>query len=1471
MATVRGTFDLNSRPASTALRRLREEGSRTDLTMRRLGDRMDRIGTVRQVERLRAYERGLARLDRQAATTLGTLTLLDARMEALGQRTVRPSVDISGVESALARVELLHSRLNSLGREVATPRVSVGGGFSGTPAIGGGGGAFGGPGGFGGANGRFRLPFVGSIGAGGAAAMFGLGLPAARGLIGGAGALGATLGMGAAGAGAVGIAGGGVLTSAIGSIASVAVPAASGISAASDALESFRETVQETGRNSAESRAAMRALNAELAQAPQGTRQFLRARDRLSRTWKRETAPAQGRFTQLGTLGANTLTNMAPQLGAEANQFFGAALPAGRDLSRFMQNRNTSQFIDIAGDMASGNLDEFERTVENVAGTMMNLTVAARPFFHEAMVWMEQWTQTWQGGTHNVRETRKDIGEMVDHFRSFARLTGASWDLLKALLGPARGPGQSMVDDLTQQFREWEAWADRNPRKLRQFFREGVEDTKAIANALGDVVGWLERMGELLRPTLQILEQMASILNTLGPGAIPAFMATRGALRGVPMGMPGRGGVPGTAGPAAGPGGVIPLAAGTAGAAAGAGAAAARAGAYGGTVRGAYTHMTRMGASRLTAARAALMGYGGVTGAGMAAAGMGAGAAGARAGGALMAGARAYAPFAIGFGALDAATFDGGVANRAGAFLNTLTLGLSPRPETSAEITQNVLAETQGMIGKTAATGMSARAQRNALARLVAARSDSNRVLGVAGMVGGLRGPEGRASLIEGADPMAVPSLLAFRREALARRSALVNARGTAPVQDFAQAYSIRARSGSAEAALGETASGMTRELGRLKGESRDVFADASLQWLKDLRKANPKLKAETRAMARAIEDTLQGMGEKVKMIHGRIYDVSASQWEGIRQKMTSEAEKARQETMREFTTLQRQAVGVLQSMGFSGADARKIVSGLEEGGSAKRSAQIDMRSGPTGAGQALSTSAENQWAGSGDPPKNAHGGRIRGGHMMGNQDHVQLPDGSLGAGGELVVNRHTERRVDRFLSMMGTSLGQEVSGEQRPHSGPMYALSPTDLRGLRAAMAQGVPAARGKRQIDSRGRRGAGAGMVGASVGSSKGITNIVELGHALEAQGYAVGEHPAFGGVQGGHSANSYHYRGMALDVNADSMAGGEKANLDRLYAQLKGDPGIVELLWQVADHYDHLHLAMSSGGAVSLAGRAGAVSGEMTAQQMRPLRASRTKTSGVAGALEGAGKAAIAKAMTERINKKIGGMAVGTALGGSYSGGIMTAEQVARLAESVGLPGITFAQIAKGESGFNPAAIGHDPGGTRGLGLWQITTGYNTDIIKALGGEEAMLNPQTNARAAKMIYERQGIGAWYGTRYMTDPNAHYQGGNLNFARGGRMARWAGWHGRGGSGVVDGPTLLGAGEAGPEEVHISPLSRRKNRAGARPGGSGPVSVTVNFGDVHVKNQSDVNALADKVGKVVAERVRGALVGSGTTSEDVL
>lgn len=104
------------------------------------------------------------------------------------------------------------------------------------------------------------------------------------------------------------------------------------------------------------------------------------------------------------------------------------------------------------------------------------------------------------------------------------------------------------------------------------------------------------------------------------------------------------------------------------------------------------------------------------------------------------------------------------------------------------------------------------------------------------------------------------------------------------------------------------------------------------------------------------------------------------------------------------------------------------------------------------------------------------------------------------------------------------------------------------------------------------------GGGDGGKAIGGS---SNIVQLGRSLQGMGYAVGEHPAFGGVAPVHSPNSLHYSNRAIDVNADSMAGGEMKNLDRLYGMLKGKAGISELLWRVPNHFNHLHVAMRRGG--------------------------------------------------------------------------------------------------------------------------------------------------------------------------------------------------------------------------------------------------------------------------------------------------
>lgn len=98
---------------------------------------------------------------------------------------------------------------------------------------------------------------------------------------------------------------------------------------------------------------------------------------------------------------------------------------------------------------------------------------------------------------------------------------------------------------------------------------------------------------------------------------------------------------------------------------------------------------------------------------------------------------------------------------------------------------------------------------------------------------------------------------------------------------------------------------------------------------------------------------------------------------------------------------------------------------------------------------------------------------------------------------------------------------------------------------------------------------------------GGGNGPGSIVSLGKMLQQMGYSVSENPAFGGVQGKHAPGSYHYKGRALDINADGAPGGEAAALDRLYGMLKVLPGVAELLWRVPDHFDHLHVAMRRGG--------------------------------------------------------------------------------------------------------------------------------------------------------------------------------------------------------------------------------------------------------------------------------------------------
>lgn len=223
-------------------------------------------------------------------------------------------------------------------------------------------------------------------------------------------------------------------------------------------------------------------------------------------------------------------------------------------------------------------------------------------------------------------------------------------------------------------------------------------------------------------------------------------------------------------------------------------------------------------------------------------------------------------------------------------------------------------------------------------------------------------------------------------------------------------------------------------------------------------------------------------------------------------------------------------------------------------------------------------------------------GGQQRGGTIVpgsGSGDKVPLHIGgrlaALVESGELVSVAN--RKATAALMAVNSEVPRFAKGGIAPitlgGSGGIHDMGQAAINRVRRAGNQFIGKHRPKR-----------AGVTGVGGG------NIVALGRSLQKAGYEVGEHPAFGGVNPVHVAGSYHYSGRAIDVNDDSppfaSGSGEPGSLDRLFARLKKMRGIVELLWRVPHHFDHLHVAMQRGGivqALQKGGVAGFASGHYT----------------------------------------------------------------------------------------------------------------------------------------------------------------------------------------------------------------------------------------------------------------------------------
>lgn len=250
-----------------------------------------------------------------------------------------------------------------------------------------------------------------------------------------------------------------------------------------------------------------------------------------------------------------------------------------------------------------------------------------------------------------------------------------------------------------------------------------------------------------------------------------------------------------------------------------------------------------------------------------------------------------------------------------------------------------------------------------------------------------------------------------------------------------------------------------------------------------------------------------------------------------------------------------------------------------------------------------------------------------------------------------------------------------------------------------------------------------------------------IVQAGRALQRMGYAVAENPAFGGVHPVHVPNSWHYKGMAIDVNADNFPGGEGPALDKAAAWLRRNYAgqILELLWRTTGHYDHLHVAIGGTGAGDLSGMPGGGGQKVNLDRVK-INGDDLLGQAIQAAVDTAHTGA--QKLLDDAAASGGGLEGGETLPDGGSG------DWASLIAKVGLPGI-FNAIIRAESGGNPRALN----ASGASGLTQIMMPLHAALVARAASmvhrPNDVFDPLVNLMTAKLLYQESGLAPWAASR--------------------------------------------------------------------------------------------------------------------------
>jgi hypothetical protein len=629
---------------------------------------------------------------------------------------------------------------------------------------------------------------------------------------------------------------------------------------------------------------------------------------------------------------------------------------------------------------------------------------------------------------------------------------------------------------------------------------------------------------------------------------------------------------------------------------------------------------------------------------------------------------------------------------------------------------------------------------------------------------------------------------------------------GTRMAQGFSQAYNIYSRAKGPQQAFKLTANEMLGDISHLGRNGRTAMAEGVLSWARELERSEPKLRGPINSMLRSMESRFDDLGQHIRIVNGEIFTGSAAKWKEIGEAIESPAFKAEYRVRGAFSGIFKAAVAQLETMGYTGAEAKAMMKNVAHGTS--KTSEFSTAD----AKQNQATSALIL------PASGKHKGKARGGRLMGEGLHDSVPlFMGMAAPGELIVNRHTESRINRKLRPYGTSLGHEVERENWPHSAPMFQTG-------------GFVAGPGTNY----------------SVGEEPALASALNrLGHYLHRTltGISGYRSPAHSVAVGGF-ADDPHTEGRASDtIGTETVPESvlEKFGITRPF------PGAAE-----ADHMQLLHSVARGGlAAGAVAASAGGVGGGL-AQSIKLRRAS--LGAGAPGILAATAYNSIARGMEQRINSSLGGSGGGMIPGGHGGGGSPSANE--RLGRTMmvasGWPASQWPYLQKlwtQESGWNANSVNSSSG------AYGIPQALGHGHPFALGDARAQISWGLN-----YIRGRYGSpsGAW----------AHETSNNW-YGLGGRPA-WGGWNQRGGRGTFNRATLLGLGEGhNAEHVNITPHEERAgsvNSAGGKGGGGARAVITFGPGSI-VVHGTDRKA-ADEMVERVMEKLAEALENMGLESE---